>query len=80
MSEDIPPRLAPLPRDRWDDEVRAALTRRGHVVNPQSVIGAGMGMIYADGDTLYGSSCWRADGTPVGIGGGMARRGLRFRV
>ena len=27
---------------------------------------------------LTGASCWRADGTPVGLGGGYARQGVRF--
>ena len=32
----------------------------------------------ADG-TLTGAACWRADGTPIGVGGGLARAGIRFR-
>jgi gamma-glutamyltranspeptidase/glutathione hydrolase len=27
---------------------------------------------------MTGAACWRADGTPVGIGGGLARAGVRF--
>ncbi len=26
-----------------------------------------------------GAACWRADGTPIGLGGGLARPGVRFR-
>jgi gamma-glutamyltranspeptidase / glutathione hydrolase len=29
--------------------------------------------------TLTGAACWRADGTPIGVGGGRARPGIRFR-
>ena len=28
---------------------------------------------------LEGAACWRADGTPIGVGGGPARPGVRFR-
>jgi gamma-glutamyltranspeptidase / glutathione hydrolase len=37
-------------------------------------------MIHFDADQMTGASCWRADGTPIGIGGGMARPGIRFEV
>jgi gamma-glutamyltranspeptidase / glutathione hydrolase len=38
-----------------------------------------MGAIAFDADgILTGASCWRADGTPVGLGGGYARTGIRF--
>jgi len=29
--------------------------------------------------TLEGAACWRADGTPIGVSGGLARPGIRFR-
>jgi gamma-glutamyltranspeptidase/glutathione hydrolase len=28
--------------------------------------------------TLTGAACWRADGAPLGLGGGYARTGIRF--
>jgi hypothetical protein len=31
------------------------------------------------GAMLSGAACWRADGHAVGIGGGFARPGVRFR-
>ena len=31
----------------------------------------------ADGG-MTGAACWRADGTPLGIGGGLARKGTHF--
>ena len=27
---------------------------------------------------VTGAACWRADGSPVGLGGGYARAGIRF--
>ena len=29
---------------------------------------------------MTGAACWRADGTPVGISGGVARPGVRFAI
>ena len=31
----------------------------------------------ADG-SMEGAACWRADGTAIGLGGGLARQGVRF--
>jgi hypothetical protein len=31
----------------------------------------------ADG-SMEGAACWRADGTAIGLGGGLARAGVRF--
>ena len=28
---------------------------------------------------VEGAACWRADGTPIGVSGGLARPGIRFR-
>jgi gamma-glutamyltranspeptidase/glutathione hydrolase len=59
--------------------VRAGLAARGHRVVPLPHVAGGMGAIAFDADrTLTGASCWRADGTPIGIGGGYAREGIRF--
>jgi gamma-glutamyltranspeptidase/glutathione hydrolase len=43
-------------------------------------VAGGMSAIqfHPDG-VMEGAACWRADGTPIGIGGGMARAGVRFR-
>lgn len=62
------------------DAVLKELDHRGHHISQQPIVGAGMGMITQHGAQLTGSSCWRADGTPIGIGGGMARSGLSFSV
>jgi gamma-glutamyltranspeptidase/glutathione hydrolase len=61
------------------DDVRAGLAARGHRVVPLAHVAGGMGAIAFDPDgTLTGASCWRADGTPIGLGGGYARTGIRF--
>jgi len=61
------------------DDVRAGLAARGHQVVPVAHVAGGMGAIAFEADgTLTGASCWRADGTPVGLGGGYARAGIRF--
>jgi len=64
----------------FSEAALAELETRGHRLARLDVVGAGMGMIAFDGDRLAGASCWRADGTPIGIAGGMARPGLRFNV
>ena len=64
----------------FSDAVLSELGHRGHHVSQQPIVGAGMGMITQHGERLSGSSCWRADGTPIGIGGGMARLGSRFSI
>ena len=33
---------------------------------------------FNDDGTLTGAACWRADGTPVAVAGGLARAGVRF--
>ena len=61
------------------EAVRAGLAARGHHVVPLPHVAGGMGAIAFDADgTLTGASCWRADGSPVGVGGGYAREGIRF--
>ena len=61
-------------------DVRDGLTQRGQRVEAVRLIGGGMNMIAFDDLTLIGAACWRADGAPVGLGGGPARRGSRFDV
>jgi hypothetical protein len=67
-------------------ENRPAMASRGMVVTNHplgSAAGAemlgGMNAIGIDGD-LTGAACWRADGTPIGVSGGRARPGVRFRL
>ena len=60
--------------------VIAELRARGHEVAAAGNVGGGMSAIQFDPDgTLTGAACWRADGTPIGLGGGLARAGVRFR-
>ena len=57
----------------------AALAARGHAVERVKTVGGGMNAIaFAPDGTMTGAACWRADGVPVGIGGGLARPGVRF--
>jgi gamma-glutamyltranspeptidase/glutathione hydrolase len=60
-------------------EVRKALGAMGHAVQLLPHVAGGMCGIrfHADG-MLEGAACWRADGTPIGVGGGLARAGVRF--
>jgi gamma-glutamyltranspeptidase/glutathione hydrolase len=61
------------------DAVRAGLAARGHRVIAVPHVAGGMGAIAFEPDgALTGAACWRADGSPVGIGGGYARQGIRF--
>ncbi len=61
------------------DAVAAALAARGHGIARVRRIAGGMNAIAFDPDgTLTGAACWRADGTPVAISGGLARPGVRF--
>jgi gamma-glutamyltranspeptidase/glutathione hydrolase len=65
--------------DRVPAAVLASLRDRGHKTLAMKHVGGGMNAIrfHADG-SMEGAACWRADGTPIGIGGGLARRGVRF--
>jgi gamma-glutamyltranspeptidase/glutathione hydrolase len=61
------------------ETVAAALAARGHAVLRVPNVGGGLNAIAFDDDgTMEGAACWRADGAPVGVGGGLARAGVRF--
>ena len=56
-----------------------ALATRGHDVQRVGRIAGGMNAIaFAPDGMLTGAACWRADGTPIGLAGGLARAGVRF--
>lgn len=56
-----------------------ALRLRGHEIARVNRIAGGMNAISISADGMMtGAACWRADGTPVGISGGLARAGVRF--
>ena len=60
--------------------VRAAVAAKGHRVTPVNAVGGGMNIVrFEPGGAISGACCWRADGHAVGIGGGFARPGVRFR-
>ena len=61
--------------------VRAKLTSMGHKVQVMPTVAGGMNAIeFHDDGGMSGAACWRADGTPIGIAGGLARAGIRFAL
>ena len=63
------------------ESVRAKLTGLGHKVQTVATVAGGMnGIAFHDDGAMTGAACWRADGTPVGISGGLAKSGIRFRL
>jgi len=57
------------------------LAKRGHRIARVARIAGGMGAIaFAPDGMMTGAACWRADGTPVAIAGGLARAGVRFAI
>ncbi|WP_421994298.1 gamma-glutamyltransferase [Roseococcus sp.] len=58
--------------------VHAALLAKGHPVTATDHVAGGMGAILFEGARMTGASCWRADGVPMGLGGGLARKGTSF--
>jgi gamma-glutamyltranspeptidase / glutathione hydrolase len=65
--------------DAVPEAVLAALAARGPRVTAIPHVAGGMGAIaFADDGSLTGAACWRADGSPIGLGGGYARAGIRF--
>jgi gamma-glutamyltranspeptidase/glutathione hydrolase len=65
----------------YSNATAEALAQRGHTVQRMKHIAGGMNAIAFAGDgTMTGAACWRADGTPIGIAGGLARPGIRFET
>jgi gamma-glutamyltranspeptidase/glutathione hydrolase len=63
------------------ERVRAKLASMGHEVVEMATVAGGMNAIqFHDDGSLTGAACWRADGTPIAISGGLARAGIRFRL
>jgi gamma-glutamyltranspeptidase/glutathione hydrolase len=61
------------------DAVAQALAVRGHAVQRVRTIGGGLNAIAFEPDGgMTGAACWRADGSVVALGGGLARAGVRF--
>ena len=63
------------------ESVRRALRAMGHDVVEMATVAGGMnGIQFLDDGSLLGAACWRADGTPVAISGGLAQAGVRFAL
>jgi gamma-glutamyltranspeptidase / glutathione hydrolase len=61
------------------ESVRARLRSMGHHIVEMATVGGGMNAIqFMDDGALLGAACWRADGTPIGMAGGLAKPGVRF--
>jgi gamma-glutamyltranspeptidase/glutathione hydrolase len=59
--------------------VRARLRSMSHHVVEMATVGGGMNAIqFMEDGSLSGAACWRADGTPIGMAGGLAKPGVRF--
>jgi gamma-glutamyltranspeptidase/glutathione hydrolase len=57
------------------------LEQRGHRVIRVPRVAGGMNAIgFGPDGTMTGAACWRADGTPIGISGGLARTGVDFSI
>ncbi|SNR53262.1 gamma-glutamyltransferase family protein [Paracoccus sediminis] len=58
-----------------------AMRARGHDVRLVKIIGGGMNAIsFGPDGAMTGAACWRADGTVMAQGGGLARPGIRFVI
>ncbi|MCO5090025.1 gamma-glutamyltransferase [Bosea sp. (in: a-proteobacteria)] len=67
--------------EAFPEAVAQALAARGHGVIRSPRVAGGMNAIAFNPDgTMTGAACWRADGTPVAISGGLARAGARFTI
>lgn len=61
------------------EDVYRGLLEMGHQVERVPRIAGGMNAITFEADgSMKGAACWRADGVPIGIGGGLARDGVTF--
>ena len=65
--------------DGFSTDIYEALIALGHEVIRVPRIGGGMNAVkFNEGGSITGSACWRADGVPIGLGGGLARAGVGF--
>jgi gamma-glutamyltranspeptidase/glutathione hydrolase len=61
------------------ESVRTKLRAMGHQIVEIATVAGGMNAIeFGEDGMLSGAACWRADGTPVAIAGGLAHAGVRF--
>ena len=65
--------------ETFSQDLEQALRQRGHEITRLQRIAGGMNAVSFDTDGLLtGAACWRADGTPIAVSGGVARAGIRF--
>lgn len=64
--------------DGFPSALRDALSALGHDVLAVPHVGGGMAAIAFEDGRMEGAACWRADGVPLGMAGGLARRGVSF--
>ncbi|UOM36912.1 gamma-glutamyltransferase [Acuticoccus sp. I52.16.1] len=58
---------------------RSALEAMGYEIAIVPHVAGGMNAVgFEAGGTMTGAACWRADGTALAMGGGLARPGVRF--
>jgi gamma-glutamyltranspeptidase/glutathione hydrolase len=63
------------------ESVRGKLEALGHKLDRKPTVAGGMnGIEFHEDGAMSGAACWRADGTAVGVGGGLAKPGVRFGV
>ena len=63
------------------ESVRQGLAARGHRLQVMPTVAGGMNAIqFHDDSRMTGAACWRADGTAMALGGGLARPGVRFQL
>ena len=61
--------------------METALAGLGYDVRLVKTVGGGMNAIaFGDDAVMTGAACWRADGTVMAQGGGLARPGVRFHI
>ena len=63
----------------YPEAIYGQMRARGHKVEVLPHVAGGMNAIgFNDDGTMTGAACWRADGHPIGVSGGLSRRGSRF--
>ena len=63
----------------YPEAIFGQMRARGHRVEVLPHVAGGMnGIAFNEDGTMTGAACWRADGHPVGVSGGLSRRGARF--
>lgn len=63
----------------FSEDILTNLRAKGHSLTHVPHVAGGMCAIeFNDDGSADGAACWRADGTPIGIGGGYSRPGTTF--